>query len=683
MFRRSPEPQQPTGPIGATGGNQSGPQAIAPPPPPRRALWRRYLTIRRVVSGVLLVLVLLVGWLAVTAPLSRSLRPIAPPSITLTAQDGREIARQGAIMDRPVDVRRLPAYVGNAFVAIEDRRFYRHWGIDPRGIARAAWHNLRSGGVREGGSTITQQLAKLVFLNSNRNFGRKAREVLIAFWMEAWLTKQDILSRYLSNAYFGDNVYGLRAAARHYFDLAPEDLSLGQAAMLAGLMKAPSKYAPSSNIAGARIREALVLAAMVDGGFIDAKQAAAVPTVRLRLRDLPDLPNGSYFADWVMPAARALDEEDAYAQRTVPTTLDYRLQRAAEAAARRGVPAGAQVALVAMRTDGRVVAMVGGRDYGASPFNRAVQARRQPGSTFKLFVYLAALRAGMTPDDEIEDKPITIDGWSPSNADGRYRGKITLREAFARSSNVAAARLAQQVGPDAVVQAARDLGIASPLNPDASIALGTSGVTLLELTSAYAAVAADAYPVRPRGLPDVQEGWFDRLRHRQHGFGGDQIEMLRDLLSATVRQGTGRAARLDRQVFGKTGTTQDNRDAIFVGFADGLVTAVWVGRDDNKPMRGIAGGNVPARIWRSFMATALGAHLPGSRPAVGTDPTGLDKILEDAGIGNFQLGNMSVDLHVDGDGVHVSAGPARDGGTDKPSPEPSGTEPPSDAPPPQ
>jgi len=653
MFRRQPEPPSPTAPAASPDG-----AGLPPAPSPRRPLWRRYLTPRRVVVGTLLAFLLLIGWLAVTAPLSRSLRPIAPPSITLTAENGREIARRGAIIDRPIDVRHLPPFVGNAFVAIEDRRFYSHWGIDPRGIARAAWHNLRAGGVREGGSTITQQLAKLVFLNADRNFARKAREVLIAFWMEAWLSKQDILSRYLSNVYFGDNVYGLRAAARHYFSVAPEELSLGQAAMLAGLMKAPSKYAPSGNLAGARAREALVLDAMVEAGFIDAKQARSVPKVRLRLRALPELPNGSYFADWVMPAARALGGDDAYAQRTVETTLDYRLQRAAEAAARRGVPAGAQVALVAMRTDGRVVAMVGGRDYRASPFNRAVQARRQPGSTFKLFVYLAALRAGMTPDDLVEDEPITISGWSPSNADGRYRGRITLREAFARSSNVAAVRLAQRVGPDAVVQAARDLGVTSPLEADASIALGTSGVTLLELTSAYAAIAAGAYPVRSRGLPDVQESWFDRLRHRQHRIGEEQLDMLRDLLSATVREGTGRAARLDRQVFGKTGTTQDNRDAIFVGFADGLVTAVWVGRDDNKPMRGIAGGNVPARIWRDFMTSALGAHPFRTKPPADVDPdAGLERVLKDAGIGDFDLGNVSVDLQLDEDGLHLSAGP--------------------------
>jgi penicillin-binding protein 1A len=657
------EPLEPTehlapSPIGVTPAADT-----ALPPVTRRSLLRRLLTPKRVMLAVLLLFLSLLAWLAITAPLSRSLRPIAPPTITLLAADGQVIARRGAIVDRPVDVRRLPPYVGNAFVAIEDRRFYHHWGVDPHGMARALWHDLRARGMREGGSTITQQLAKLVFLSSDRNVGRKAREMLIAFWLEARLSKQEILSRYMSEAYFGDNVYGLRAAARHYFDVAPEDLSLGEAAMLAGLMKAPSKLAPSTNLAGARDREALVLGAMVSAGLLPAERAQAVPPVRLHLHAAPDAPNGGYFADWVLPAARAGGDDDAYAAQTVRTTLDARLQRAAEAATSHGLPAGTQVALVAMKPDGRVVAMVGGRHYDGSPFNRAVQASRQPGSTFKLFVYLAALRAGMTPDDRIDDKPITIAGWSPVNADRKYRGRITLREAFARSSNVAAVRIAQKVGPRAVVSAARDLGITSPLPADdVSIALGTSGVTLLELTSAYASVANGAYPVRPRGLPQVDEGWLDRLRNRQRPIDDHTEAMLRDLLSATVNQGTARAAALDRPVFGKTGTTQDNRDALFVGFSGGLVTAVWIGRDDNQPMKGIAGGGAPARIWRTFMAEALGARPVGAKAPGSTDPDALDHLLDEAGLtnlhlDNLQIGNVSIGLHVDHDGLHVSATP--------------------------
>jgi penicillin-binding protein 1A len=546
-------------------------------------------------------------------------------------------------------VTRLPPHVWQAFVAIEDHRFYHHGAIDPRGIARAAWHNLRAGHVREGGSTITQQLAKLVFLNSDRTAGRKLREMMVSFWLEAWLSKDQILSRYLSNVYFGDNVYGLRAAAHHYFGKRPEDLSVGESALLGGLMKAPSRLAPSTNLAGAQTRQALVVKAMAEAGFIDAATARATPPARLHLRAVPEETSGSYFADWVLPAARDR-AGSGYEEQSVRTTLDLRLQRAAEAAAAQ-VGSRGQVAIVAMKPDGRVVAMVGGSKYEDGGFNRATQARRQPGSTFKLFVYLAALRAGMTPDDRIEDKPITIDGWSPANSDRRYRGSITLREAFARSSNVAAVRLAQKVGPQAVVKAARDLGIASPLSADPSIALGTSGVSLLELTSAYAAVADNAFPIAAHGLPDPPSGWIDRLWDRKGHFPDRQKAELLDLLSSTVKQGTARAAALNTPVFGKTGTTQDNRDALFVGFADGLVTAVWVGRDDNKSMPGLAGGGLPARIWRSFMTQATGARPLGAKVPKTVDPDAI------SASGNFTLGNMDFGIGFDGNGLHVNATP--------------------------
>ena len=634
----------------------------APPPVEQSPPTRRFrIPVKRLVQAAVLLFVLIVGWLVVTAPLSRSLKPIAPPSVTLVAADGSVVARRGAIVAAPVDVGRLPDHVGNAFLAIEDRRFYSHWGIDPRGIARAAWHNARAGGVREGGSTITQQLAKMVFLSNGRTAGRKAREMLIAFWLEAWLTKRDILSRYLSDAYFGDNVYGLRAAARHYFDVTPEALSVGQSAMLAGLMKAPSRLAPSTNLAGARTRQALVVRAMVDAGMLSQARAARVRPAVTHIRTIGEAPTGTYFADWVLPAARNTDG-DGYAERTVATTLEPARQREAEAAVRQA--GSAQVALVSLRTDGRVIAMVGGRRYADSPFNRATQARRQPGSTFKLFVYLAALRAGMTPDDMIEDSPVTIDGWSPANADRTYRGRITLREAFARSSNVAAVRLAQRVGPREVVRAARDLGITAPLAADPSIALGTSGVSLIELAGAYAAVAAGTYPVRARGLPldasGWDRGWIAKLWDRPHPIPARQHAMLLDLLSATVNTGTARGAALDTQVYGKTGTTQGNRDAIFVGFARGIVTAVWVGRDDNTPVKGMAGGGLPARIWRGYMAQAIGAHIPHRAVPRSVDPDAFDLDLGDLGLGDLPQGNIAIGdigVRLDGDGLHVSGLP--------------------------
>lgn len=636
-------------------------------PPPRRR--RRRLPWRYILSGLLLLVMVAVGWLAITAPLSRSLQPIAPPSVTLVASDGTPIARRGAIVARPVAIAELPKHVPQAFVAVEDRRYHSHLGIDPIGIARAAWRNLLAGGVREGGSTITQQLAKVAFLNDNRSFGRKAQEMLIAFWLEAWLSKDEILERYLSNVYFGDNVYGLRAASRHYFSREPENLTIGQAAMLAGLVKAPSRLAPTRNLSGARTRARIVLGEMVENDFITERQARAAANVKLKVRREQTMPTGTYFADWVMPAAR--DQAGAvYDRQTIETTLDKRLQRLAEQAVRRNAIAGTQTALVAMRPDGRVVAMVGGRSYRDSPFNRATQARRHPGSTFKLFVYLAAIRAGMTPDDTVQDEPVTIDGWSPVNNDRRYRGAITLRQAFALSSNVAAARLADRVGRRAVIQAARDLGISSPLGEQPSLALGTSSVTLLELTSAYAAVAGNAMPVKAYGLPKEPQGFIASLWNRPRRLSSREREMLLDLLSNVVERGTGRAAQLSIDAFGKTGTTQDARDAIFVGFAGDLVVGVWVGRDDNRPIPGISGGGAPARIWRDFMGNAIPGAAP-RRPEPlpeDVDPAPpVETIIDENGVTvTTDIGDVELGVTLDENGLDISADPR--GGPDGPPP---------------
>ena len=604
----------------ASGGGGAG--GGTPPPilPPRRRRWTRifrWYWVSRAMAALIVLFVVAVLWLAVTAPLSQSLKPPTPPSITLLDRDGDPIARRGAVIGKPVDAATLPPHVREAFLAIEDRRFYSHWGIDPRGIGRAFWSNLRGGGVKQGGSTITQQLAKNAFLDADRTMGRKLREVMIAFWLEAWLTKDEILSRYLSNVYFGDNVYGIDAAARHYFGRSPANLNVGQAAMLAGLVKAPSRLAPTGNLSGARARQAVVVGAMVDAGFLTKGEAADVRPQRVR-SDTPDeVPNGTYFADWVLPEARDQAGEIRTEAR-VKTTLDRRLQRAAEAAVRRAGLRQAQVALVAMKPDGEVLAMVGGKNYAASPFNRATQAMRQPGSTFKLFVYLAALRSGMTPDSMIEDEPVTIGGWKPKNADGRYLGPITLRQAFARSSNVAAARLTQRLGPRAVIKAARDLGISTPIPNEASIALGTATGSLLELTAAYAAVAAEHYPVQPRGLEDVAaKPWYSSITGGQSAMGDRVHDGMLELLAASVGSGTGRGAALPMATFGKTGTTQDNRDALFVGFAGDVVVGVWVGNDDNTPNPGLSGGGIPARIWRDFMSQALNIR-PVERPVAET-----------------------------------------------------------------
>ncbi|MCM3418585.1 transglycosylase domain-containing protein [Sphingopyxis alaskensis] len=619
---RKPEGSDPT--LAMTPG---GPFADVPPSrslPPSSPLpeSRRRKWVRRVARGfavLCVIFILLVGWLALTAPLSKSLEPIAPPQITLLASDGTPIARSGAIVDRPVKTRDLPAHVTGAFLAIEDRRFYSHWGIDPRSIARAVWSNI-TGGPTQGGSTITQQLAKFTFLTPKRTLGRKAREALIAFWLEAWLTKDEILERYLSNAYFGDNTYGLRAASLHYFYRQPENLTPAQAAMLAGLVQAPSRLAPTRNPDLAEKRMKLVLKAMVATGRLTERQARAIRTPRIDVRTRNTLPTGTYFADWALPEARKLSDV-GYSRQTIATTLDARLQSIARRVTSRAGLGKAQVALVAMRPNGEVVAMIGGKDYAASPFNRATQARRQPGSTFKLFVYLAALRAGWEPDDKIDNGPIETGAYRPRNAGGAYSPRISLEDAFASSSNVAAVRLFAEVGGDKVIDMARDLGVTAPLaEGDPSLALGTSSMTLLELTAAYAAVAANRYPVKPHAFSEEEKGWLENLVWGPSRFSSRVHRDMEKMLRAAVNRGTGRAARLPQPNFGKTGTSQDNRDALFVGYANGLVVGVWIGNDDNSPLRGISGGGLPARMWRDFMRQASGQKAaPRPRPV---DPTG-------------------------------------------------------------
>ncbi|HSG33234.1 MAG TPA: transglycosylase domain-containing protein [Sphingomonadaceae bacterium] len=620
--------------------------------PPRTRRW----WIKRIGLGLVAAFLLLFAYLAITAPLSKSLQPIAPPQITLLAADGTPIARNGAVVEDPVTVADLPPHVVEAFLAIEDRRFYSHWGVDPRGIARAAWSNL-TGGPRQGGSTITQQLAKFTFLTPEQSLTRKAREALIAFWLEAWLTKDEILERYLSNAYFGDNTYGLRAASLHYFYRQPENLRPEQAAMLAGLLKAPSRLAPTANFSRARDRMKVVLSAMVDAGYLTQAEADRMPVPRLDVRARNDLPTGTYFADWALPEVRKLSDV-GYSRQTVTTTLDARLQGIARRIVARAPLGEAQVALVAMRTDGEVVAMIGGKDYEKSPFNRATQALRQPGSTFKLFVYLAALRQGWEPDDVIDNSAIEQGSYRPENASGNYSEQITLEDAFARSSNVAAVRLFHEVGDRAVIRAARDLGVTSPLPAgDPSLALGTSTMSLLELTAAYAGVAANAFPVEPKAFPEKDEGWFSWLWDSHDSLSSGEHEDIERMLRRAVNQGTGRAAMLSGPNFGKTGTSQDNRDALFVGYAGDLVVGVWIGNDDNSPLKGISGGGLPARIWRDFMVQAIGSRPPADAPrdAPAPDPGGPVQPFDVPDPFDIPLGNEGARLRFENGEAVISA----------------------------
>jgi penicillin-binding protein 1A len=552
-----------------------GPESTAAPGKRTRWWWSK-----RVLLGMLAAFLLLLAWLAITAPLSKSLQPIVPPQITLLAADGTPIARNGAVVDMPVDVQELPPHVVQAFLAIEDRRFYSHWGVDPRGVVRAAWTGVG------GGSTITQQLAKFTFLTPERSLTRKAREAMIAYWLEAWLSKDEILERYLSNAYFGDNVYGLRAASLHYFYRRPENLKLEQAAMLAGLLQAPSRLAPTRNPEAAERRMRLVLNSMVEAGYITEAEARAAPTPELDVRTRNELPTGTYFADWALPEARRLSEV-GYARQTLATTLDSRLQDAARRAIDRAALGNAQVALVAMRPNGEVVAMVGGRDYGQSTFNRATQARRQPGSTFKPFVYAAAIASGRyTAASLVNDAPDVYDLWKPKNYGSCCEGPVRLRHALAKSINTVAIRVCHDLGPPVVAQLARAMGIESTLPEHLSLSLGSGEVTPLELTNAFATFAAGGV-VQPPRMVEAIDGKATEPGPAAQALPAEVAHVVVDMMRSVLEPGgTGAGARKDLKVTvaGKTGTSNDERDAWFVGITPEYAIGVWIGHDDNRPL---------------------------------------------------------------------------------------------------
>jgi penicillin-binding protein 1A len=540
---------------------------------------------------------------------------VSPRVIVLQTADGQPLPHQGSIRLPPVAVKNMPANVVNAVLSIEDRDFYQHGAIDLPSTLRAFIQNLKAGHIVSGGSTITQQLVKIRYLGPQRTYTRKIREAAIAFWLQHKLTKNQILTSYLNNVYLGSGAIGIPAAAKLYFGKEVSDLSLPEAAMLAGMINAPTQDDPLLNLAAARNRAATVLDAMVANGKLSAEAAlvAKLHPATPRLSENARTSVG-WFADWVYDKVAAATPADAGTVR-IRTTLDLRLQKLASGIVKSTLATyGAQkhvtqAALVAMKPDGAVVAMVGGRSYAGSQYNRAVQAERQPGSAFKLFDYYAALRQGFDPNDEILDEPVDIKGWRPKNYGRHYHGRVTLADAFAHSLNDATVRLTQQVGIGNVIAAARDLGLRTPLNNDPSLALGTSDVTLLGLTSAYAAVRAGETPIEPWGIGSVHMAGqkqflpIGRPDEPQHSLGQYQGELV-DLLQGVVERGTGRAAALPGLAAGKTGTTQDYRDAWFVGFDNSLVVGVWVGNDNHSPMRGVVGGSLPAMIWKQFMQGA-------------------------------------------------------------------------------
>lgn len=563
------------------------------------------------------------------------------PVVRVLARDGTVMAERGAAHDFvPIDF--VPPHVRNAVVATEDRRFYEHYGIDPWGLIRAGFANLRAGRVAQGGSTLTQQLAKNLFLSSERTLARKIEEVALAVWLELRLSKLDILELYLNQVYFGGGAYGIEAAAQRYFDKSVRALTLGEAAIIAGLLKAPSKYSPSSNPGAARARGRVVLARMRAAGIISAEEERRAERQRVRFAEAKrqrDMPGTEYAVEFVLERLPRL-VGSGHAEVIVETTFDAALQRKAQAVveaqlAKAGATQGAsQAALVLLDLDGAIVAMVGGRRHAESEFNRAVKARRQPGSAFKPFVYLAALEKGATPETVVYDLPLSVDGWTPRNDSGQYQGAVTMRRALTQSINTVAVRLHLDVGADRVAATARRLGILSELRAEPSLALGTSELTLLELTGAYDIFASGGSSVEPHGIRRVRLSSGRVLYARA----APQVEQLilprlngelSDMLHAAATEGTGRRAAIaGHAIAGKTGTTQDFRDAWFVGFTGHFTAGVWVGNDNGKAMNHVTGGGLPASIWHEVMATAHDGRPPLTLPSGG----GVDRSVAPAAI---------------------------------------------------
>jgi len=561
------------------------------------------------------------------------------PSISYLDRSGALVAVRGSQFAPPVDLSELPPYVPAAFIAIEDRRFYYHPGFDPIGISRAIVSNIGGRRGLQGGSTITQQLARNLFLTPRQTIRRKVQEIILAVWLELKFTKKEILALYLNRVYFGAGAYGIEAAAQRYFNKPASRLSVGEAALLAGLMKGPSRYSPLSDTARAERRATIVLDEMVETKAITAAQRDAAFKEPVRVSSTLANQRAQYFVDWIDSEVRAL-VGDATEDLVVETTIDLPIQAAAERAARQAAGADArakgvrQTAVVALDGEGRVRAFVGGVNYGQSQFNRASDARRQAGSAFKPFVFLTAMEAGRSPNVVVADEPLKIGSWEPKNYTGKYLGPITLQTALAQSINTVAARLADEVGTANVARTARRLGIASPIQQDPSMALGAVEVSPLEMAQAYAPFSNGGFAAKAYGIERIRTAQgkviYDHSVDRPAKvavIGSPALQYMNQMLRQVLISGTGTRARVaGYDLAGKTGTTSDYRDAWFVGYTSGFVTAVWVGKDDNSAMKGVTGGGVPAGIWRDFMSAALprlqvGAIPGGAPPPVTTGPS--------------------------------------------------------------
>ena len=529
--------------------------------------------------------------------------------IRVRAADGTVIQTLGPSFGRWMSVKALPKDMKDAMVAVEDRRFYYHPGVDPIGIVRSFYVRATSGKWSQGGSTITQQLARTVYLNNRREFGRKIREVILSMAMETKFSKDQILELYLNKVYFGGGAFGVDAASRKFFDHGAEELTLAESAIIAGLVKAPSHYSPTADAQAAIGRAGVVIEVMQDAGMITAEQAAQVKPAKVKLASQKSQDSVRYFTDWALPQLDGLiDETDKPID--VWTTIDLSMQRAASASLSAHVPRGSQGAVVTIDRDGAVRAMVGGTDYAKSNYNRAVTALRQPGSSWKAFVYLSAIEAGFRPDDKVVDEPVTIDGWSPKNSGGSYAGEITLRTAFAYSKNTVAAKIGAEVGTGAIANMARRFGISTPISTGPAMVLGSSETRVIEMTRAFASIAAKGRSVTPYAISKVTTIDGDVIYRHKTASGTQLVQpyvaaAMTDLMQSAVTAGSGRAAQIGRPVAGKTGTTSSNKDGWFLGFSSGLTTGVWMGRDDARAVGNLQGGNAPATAWGSYMRVAV------------------------------------------------------------------------------
>ena len=585
--------------------------ARADPKPTRRpfATAIKALIYVALVSLIALIVAVAVAYANLPSYSDLSKRSDLGQMIRVRAANGAVLVNIGPSFGQWLRYEQIPPEMRAAMIAVEDKRFRSHLGVDPVGVARAAKVRVETGRWAQGGSTITQQLARNIFLTNSRTFGRKIKEGVLALAIERKFSKNQILELYLNRVYFGGGAYGIDAASRRFFGHSARTLSLGEAAIVAGLVKAPSNYSPTADVEAARDRSEVVLQTMVANGFVTPERAAQVDAAAIKIQPTTRQNSVRYFTDWALPQLDTLIDESSEPIE-VWTTLDTSMQTAAERAIAANTPKGAQGALVAIDRDGAVRAMIGGRDYVDSIYNRATQAERQPGSSFKLFVYLAALESGMKPTDTIVDEPVTIDGWTPRNSTRTHAGPVTLREAFARSINTISAKIGAQLGFGAIADMARRFGISSNISTYPSMVLGTSDVRLIDMTRAFASVGNQGVSVSPYAIRKVVTA-DGRLLYQKDSDEGRVLvapwvaaEMV-DLLQTAVLTGTGRAAQIGRPVAGKTGTTSSNKDGWFVGFSSGLTTGVWMGRDDARAIAGLQGGTAPARAFHDFMVKAV------------------------------------------------------------------------------